>query len=127
MKKPRIVLIVVISLVVLSFLGWWIHKSKNKPLTPDEIAKSLEAGEPLIEDAGFIVPVKNISSKKITAGITIMPAVEQNGLTIKQGYIEVTQTWEPQEEKRIFIKYNVNKPLSRSPDYSMSKMFSVNR
>jgi hypothetical protein len=124
MKKPVVLLVVIISVVALSLLGWWVYKSRSKPLTQEEITKSLTSGNPIIGDAGFSVPVKNISATKITARIRIVPTVEQNGINVKEGYLETTETWEPLEEKKIFIKYDVNRPMSGAR-YEVSHSFSV--
>ena len=53
-----------------------------------------------------------------------MPTVEQNGVNVKEGYLETTETWEPLEEKKIFIKYDVNRPMS-AERYEVSHSFSV--
>lgn len=124
MKKLGILLVVIIAVLALSLLGWWIYNSRNKPLSQEEIVKSLSSGKPIVGDTGFSVPVKNLSAAKITARIRIVPTVEQNGVNVKEGYLETTETWEPLEEKKIFIKFDVNKPMSGSR-FEVSHSFSV--
>jgi hypothetical protein len=121
MKKSIGVLIALAVLPALTFLGC---KKEPVVLTGAQVNQTLEAHEPSIEDTGFSMPVKNKSSQRVKAQIYISASVEQNGDEVKHADNVITETWEPQEEKRIFIPYKVNKYYNSSGAHNVS--YSVN-
>jgi len=122
MKELTGSLIVVVVLVTAALFGCQSDKPKNTPIVLDtnQISQTLEASNTLLQDTGFMVSVKNKSSNTVKANVTIMASVEQNNERVKDGKLTITEVWGPQEEKSIFVKYDLNKPFNESAAYRVS-------
>jgi beta-lactam-binding protein with PASTA domain len=122
MKKLTNSLVLVVVLVTAALFGCQSYKSKNTPIVLDtnQISKTLEAGNTSLQDTGFMVSVKNKSSNTVKANVTIMASVEQNNERVKDGKLTIMEVWGPQEEKSIFVKYDLDKPFDGSAAYRVT-------